>query len=174
MASPAVATRSSSARERVVRRILVASDGRPIPDSVIDAAARLATSAGGRRASIRVFSVARIFGTSLGLPMPGLLPTRQEWQEQRELVAAAVRAFKDRGFKAEGGVVATRKATKQILQAAERLSCDAIVMAADPPRHRLIADLMWTQEAHRVRRRSRLPVHLVPTVTSIENEAHGA
>ena len=34
-------------------------------------------------------------------------------------------------------------------------------MGADPPRSRLVADLMWGQEPYRVKRRSTVPVHLV-------------
>ena len=60
-------------------------------------------------------------------------------------------------------MLATRKATKRIVHEAERLGCDAIVMAADPPRNRIVADLMWSQEPYRVRRRARVPVYLVPT-----------
>ena len=37
----------------------------------------------------------------------------------------------------------------------------AIVMAADPPRNRLLGDFFWSQEAYRVRRRARMPVYLV-------------
>ncbi len=144
-----------------IRRVLIASDGRPIPRRVIDFAADLATSGRKRKASVHVFSVARIYGTSLGMPMPGLLPNRQEWDAQRELVAKAVRALKQRGLRSEGHVVATRNATKNILKTAERYYCDVIVMAADPRRHALLGDLMWSQEAYRVERRSPLPVYLV-------------
>jgi len=38
-------------------------------------------------------------------------------------------------------------------------------MAADPPRNRLVADFMWTQEPYRVRQRAKVPVFLVPRVT---------
>ena len=34
-------------------------------------------------------------------------------------------------------------------------------MGADPPRNRLLADLIWSQEPYRVERRSPVPVHLV-------------
>jgi nucleotide-binding universal stress UspA family protein len=144
-----------------IRRVLIASDGRPIPRPVIDYAAELAASGRSRKASVHVFSVARIYGTSLGMPMPGLMPTRQEWDAQRELVADAVRALKHRGLRSEGHVVATRNATKNILKTAEKHYCDVIVMAADPPRHGLLSDFMWSQEAHRVARRSPVPVYLV-------------
>lgn len=144
-----------------IRRVLIASDGRPIPRRVIDSAVELATSGTERKASVHVFSVARIYGTSLGMPMPGLLPTRQEWDVQRELVAEAVRALKRRGLRSEGHVVATRNATKNILKTAAKYYCDVIVMSADRRRHGLLADLMWSQEAYRVERRSPVPVYLV-------------
>jgi hypothetical protein len=34
-------------------------------------------------------------------------------------------------------------------------------MGADPPRQRFIANLMWSQEPYRVKRRAKVPVHLV-------------
>ena len=144
-----------------IRRVLIASDGRPIPRHVIEFAAELATSGRERKASVHVFSIARIYGTSLGMPMPSLLPTRREWAAQRELVASAVKALKRRGLRSEGHVVATRNATKNILKTAEKYYCDVIVMAADPPRHGLLSDFMWTQEAYRVERRSSIPVYLL-------------
>jgi hypothetical protein len=103
----------------------------------------------------------RVWGTSLGLPNPGLLPTKREWDAQRAIVERAVKALKRKRVEAEGHVLATRKATKRIVGEAQRLGCEAIVMAADPPRARFIADLMWSQEPYRVRRRARVPVYLV-------------
>jgi nucleotide-binding universal stress UspA family protein len=138
-----------------VRRVLLASEGRAIPKRAVDYAARFG-------APVHVFSVARVWGTSLGLPNPGLLPTRKEWDEQRRLVTTAVKALRKRGVEADGHVLGTRKATRRIVGEAERLGCDAIVMAADPPRGRLVADLMWSQEPYRVRRRAKIPVYLVP------------
>jgi nucleotide-binding universal stress UspA family protein len=139
-------------------KILLASEGRVIPQDAIDAAARLAKQS---RAPVRVFSVARIWGTSLGLPMPALLPSKREWDQQRDLVIQAVGALRKQGIEADGHVLATRKATKRIVSEAERLGCDVIVMAADPPRPWLLADWMWSQEPYRVRRRAKVPVVLV-------------
>jgi hypothetical protein len=34
-------------------------------------------------------------------------------------------------------------------------------MAADEPRNRIVADLMWSQEPYRVQRRAKVPVLLV-------------
>jgi len=137
-----------------VRRVLLASEGRAIPKRAVDYAARFG-------APVHVFSIARVWGTSLGLPNPGLLPTRREWDEQRKLVTTAVKALRKRGIEADGHVLGTRKATKRIGGEAERLGCDAIVMAADPLRGRLLADFLWSQEPYRVRRRAKIPVYLV-------------
>jgi nucleotide-binding universal stress UspA family protein len=141
-----------------VDRVLLASEGRAIPAAAVDRAAELARAGKG---SVHVFSVARVWGTGLGLPNPGLLPSKREWDEQRTVVADAVQALKKRGVEATGHVLATRRATKRIVGEAERLGCSAIVMAADPPRNRLVADLMWSQEPYRVLRRAKVPVHLV-------------
>lgn len=140
-----------------VDRVLLASEGRPISPAALDLAARLAGQGGGK---VHVFSVARVWGTGLGLPNPGLLPNRGEWQVQREIVGSAVDALNRRGLDATGHVLATRKATKRIVSEADRLGCGAIVMGADPPRNRFLADLMWSQEPYRVKRRAELPVYL--------------
>jgi nucleotide-binding universal stress UspA family protein len=143
--------------ELKVERVLLATEGRPIPASAVELAASLAAQGGGR---VHVFSVARVWGSSFGFPNPGLLPNKREWAEQREIVSAAVDALSRRGIDATGHVLATRKATKRIVGEATRLGCGAIVMGADPPRNRFVADLMWSQEPYRVQRRSELPVYL--------------
>jgi len=141
-----------------IRRVLLATEGRPIPDSAIRFAA-------GLRAPVRVYAVARVYGASFALPNPWLRPSRWEWEEQREIVRRAVKALERNGVEADGHVVGTRKPTRGILREAARQGCDVIVMAADPPRNRLVADLMWSQEPYRVRRRARIPVYLVPRTT---------
>ena len=95
------------------------------------------------------------------MPNPGLLPSKKEWDQQRGVVEDAVKRLKKQGVKASGHVLATRKATKRIVAEAQRLGCGAIVMAADPPRNRFVADLMWSQEPYRVKRRADVPVYLV-------------
>lgn len=139
-------------------RILLASEGRPIPDAAIDRAVELVRAADG---SVRVFSIARVHGTAFGLQTPGLLPTKAEWAEQRKIVDAAVKRLERKGLDADGHVVGTRKSTKRILQEAKFAGCDAIVMAADADRGRITGDLLWSQEPQRVRRRAKIPVFLV-------------
>jgi universal stress protein family protein len=137
-----------------VDRVLLASEGRGFSAGAI----RFASSLG---APVRVFSIARVYGVAFGFPNPWLAPSRREWQEQRDIVAAAIHALERQGVRADGHIVGTRKATKGILREATRHGCGAIVMAADPPRNRLVADLMWSQEPYRVARRASIPVYLV-------------
>jgi nucleotide-binding universal stress UspA family protein len=139
-------------------RILLASEGRVIPDAAIARVVELAAKTG---ASVHVFSVARVHGVSFGLPNPGLLPTKSEWAQQREIVADAAQRLRREGLEAEGHVLGTRKATRRICDEATKEGCEAIVMAADPDRNRLIADMLWSQEPQRVRRRAKVPVFLV-------------
>jgi nucleotide-binding universal stress UspA family protein len=139
-------------------RILLASEGRPIPDAAIDRVVELARAGD---ASVRVFSIARVHGVAFGLQTPGLLPTKKEWDDQREIVGRAVQRLERKGIEADGHVVGTRKSTKRILQEAKLSGCDAIVMAADPDRNRFVGDFLWTQEPQRVRRKAKIPVFLV-------------
>jgi nucleotide-binding universal stress UspA family protein len=152
------ARRPPASVEAPFERILLASEGRPIPDAAIDRVVELARR---EDASVRVFSIARVHGTSFGMQSPGLLPTKKEWAEQRKIVDRAVKRLERKGIDADGHVVGTRKSTKRILQEAEFAGCEAIVMAADPDRNRVVGDMLWSQEPQRVRRRAKIPVFLV-------------
>jgi nucleotide-binding universal stress UspA family protein len=139
-------------------RILLASEGRPISNATIDRVVELARP---WNASVRVFTIARIHGVSFGMSNPGLLPTKAEWKEQREIVNKAVKRLERKGIDADGHVVGTRSSTKRIIEEAKLAGCDAIVMAADPDRNRFAGDFVWSQEPQRVRRKAKIPVFLV-------------
>jgi nucleotide-binding universal stress UspA family protein len=141
-----------------VRAVLLASEQREIPRAAVDLAARIAKRSG---APVHVFTIARIWGTSLGFPNPGLMPSKREWDEARSVADKAVRRLRKKGIDAHGRVVGTRSGAKRIVKEARRLGCDAIVMGADPQRSWLVGDFMWSQEPYRVRRRADLPVYLV-------------
>jgi nucleotide-binding universal stress UspA family protein len=141
-----------------VRAVLLASEERVIPPAAIQLAARMARRC---QAPVHVFTIARVWGTSFGFPNPGLYPTRREWDAQRDNVERAVKALRRKGIDADGREVGTRAGAKRIVREARRLECDAIVMGADPPRGRLLADFIWSQEPYRVRRRADVPVYLV-------------
>jgi hypothetical protein len=93
--------------------VLIASNGEKIPGAAVRQALRL--SAG---EPVAVVAIARIYGSSLGLPNPGLMPTRKEMEEQKEIASRAVSALEKCGVEAWGQVAATRKASKTIAQAA--------------------------------------------------------
>jgi nucleotide-binding universal stress UspA family protein len=158
MSAAAAAPVMVQERDPGFARILLATEGRAIPDAAI---ARVADLADGFDATVRVLSIARVHGVAFGLPNPGLLPTKKELDDQRAIVDSAIKRLKRKGLQATGHVIGTRKATARICEEATSKECQAIVMAADADRNRLVADMMWTQEPQRVRRRSKLPVFLV-------------
>ena len=139
-------------------RILLASEGRPMTDAAIGRVIELARSS---NASVHVLSIARVHGVAFGLPNPGLLPTKHEWDEQRESVRKAVARLRRKGITADGHVLGTRNATKKILAEAIAEHCDAIVMGGDADANRFKGDFMWTQEPQRVRRKAKIPVFVV-------------
>jgi nucleotide-binding universal stress UspA family protein len=145
-------------RQSGFARILLASEGRPFSSSALARATELAKAS---KASVHVLSIARVHGVAFGLPNPGLLPTKHEWDEQRESVRQAVARLRRKGIKADGHVIGTRNATKKILAEAEAEGCEAIVMPGDPDANRLRGDFMWTQEPQRVRRKAKIPVFVV-------------
>jgi nucleotide-binding universal stress UspA family protein len=159
-AAPAV-TRAQDTHDPGYARILLATEGRAIPDAAIARVAELADRSGSAEPSVHVISIARVHGVAFGLPNPGLMPTRQELSEHRELVASAIKRLKREGLAATGHVVGTRRAAARICAEAAKEECEAIVMAADPDRNRIVADMLWSQEPQRVRRRAKVPVHLV-------------
>ncbi len=140
-------------------RILLASEGRPISNAALERVIELARAGD---ASVHVLAIARVHGVAFGLPNPGLLPTKHEWDERRESVRKAVARLRRKGIKADGHVLGTRNATKKIVAEALAEGCDAIVMGGDPDANRLVADFMWTQEPQRVRRKAKIPVFVVP------------
>lgn len=139
-------------------RVLIASEGRRFTAEVIDQAVRLARAGSGH---VRVLTVARLWGTSFGLPNPGLRPSRREMAVQEDNVSWAIDQLEKAGVSADGHIVTTRHPSKSILNEARRQNCSAIVMGADPRRNWFVRSMMWSQEPYRVRGRTPIPVHLV-------------
>ena len=67
--------------------VLIASTGEPIPEAAVN---RAVTLSGGE--PVAVVSIARIYGSALGLPNPGLMPTQKELGAQRARVAQTLAA----------------------------------------------------------------------------------
>jgi hypothetical protein len=94
--------------------LIAAPMGDPIPPSAVRAA--LARSAGD---PVAIVTIARIYGSSMGLPNPGLMPTRKEMEAQKSQVEKAVRMIEKGGTEAWGQVAASRKPVKTVAQAAK-------------------------------------------------------
>jgi hypothetical protein len=103
--------------------VLLASPGLAFSDEAVQAAV---AAAGGR--PIRVLSVAKIYGTALGMQHPGLLPSKREVEAQEEIVADAIGRIESSGGKARGEIVATRDTGKTFLRAAVRYSVRHVVL----------------------------------------------
>lgn len=149
------ATRSAPASTEGA--VLLASTGDPFPPAVLDRAVELARRGTGH---VLVLTTARIWGTSLGLPHPGLYPSPAEWETQRQIVGQALRALRWHGCRAHGRVVATRHAGRVIAREARKTGCAAIVIGRREPSWWM--RVLLQDEVGRLVRRSRVEVHAVP------------
>ena len=104
--------------------MLLASDGRR--DISKRAIARAAALAGSE--PVGVVRIAKIYGSSFGLPHPGLLPTKQELTEHRSHVDRALRGLRKKEVEADGQVAATRRATKKLAEIAKLRRARVVVI----------------------------------------------
>lgn len=139
------------------QHLLIASEGRPISDEVIGLTVDM-LQAGGQ---VTVLTVARLWGTSFGLPSPGLRPSKREMDEQKENMFSALERLEKAGIEANGHIVTTRNPCKSIRKQVAQRDCDAIIMGADPRRPWFIRNMMWSQEPYRVQSSMPVSVHLV-------------
>jgi hypothetical protein len=105
--------------------VLLASSGAPFSRA---AARRARDLAAGQ--PIAVISILRVYGSSFGLPNPGLLPTRRERDEQLGIVDRAIKDLEKMGCTADGQVTATRSAGRTIAKAALARGVSYVVMDA--------------------------------------------
>lgn len=149
---------STPGNHDLVQNVLIASEGRRFSQEAIDLAVSILNAQDGR---VTVLTVARLWGTALGFPNPGLRPSKREMDEQKDNVSWALARLEEAGVSANGHIVTTRNPTKSILNEAKRRKCDAIVMGADPRRSWFVRNFMWSQEPYRVSARTRMPIYLV-------------
>jgi hypothetical protein len=94
--------------------VLVASNGVAIPNASLRLARRL-----GRGEPVAVVSIVRLYGSSMGLQNPGLMPTHKEMAAQREIVERAVSSLEKDGTEAWGQIAISRRPAKTIAAAAK-------------------------------------------------------
>lgn len=133
--------------------VLLASDGtRDFTSKAVASAAALARDRGAIAAA--VITIAKVHGTSLGLPHPGLMPTKAELKDRTTWVNDAARDLKRTGLDADGQVASTRHPAKTIANVARIRGASVIVVdRADVPnwRRRVEGDLV-SAVARRVRK----------------------
>ncbi len=140
--------------------VLLASDGRQ--DFSAAAIARATTLAGTGR--VGVVTIAKIYGSSFGLPHPGLLPTKDELDERRRWLNAAIAGIEAGGASADGQVAATRRAVKKLAAIARARRPGVVVIDETPVRRgirRLIEGDVGS-ELRRTLRRDGIDVEVVP------------
>jgi hypothetical protein len=126
--------------------VLIATVGIPIPTAVIRRAVQLSE---GR--PVAIVAIARIYGSSFGLPSPGLMPTRKEMEEQLALVNKAIERLERAGVEAWGQVASTRRYARTIAQVGRARGVSRVlVVTPEVPRWRR---LMEGDTARDVRRR---------------------
>ena len=108
--------------------MLLASPGTPFSGAAVRRAYELA---GGE--PVAVLSILKVYGSSFGLPNPGLLPTRREREEQYAIVRRAIAAVERRGGTADGQITATRSAGRTIAKVARRRGVRYVVMDDPAP-----------------------------------------
>jgi K+-sensing histidine kinase KdpD len=104
--------------------VLLASDGRR--DISPGAVARAAALAGSE--PVGVVRIAKIYGSSFGVPHPGLLPTKQELAEHRGEVDRAIHGLRECEVEADGQIAATRRATKKLAEIARLRRARVVVI----------------------------------------------
>jgi hypothetical protein len=126
--------------------VLIATVGRAIPPAVIRRAVELSE---GR--PVAIIAIARIYGSSFGLPSPGLMPTRKEMDEQLAFVNKAIARLEKAGVEAWGQVASTRRYATTIARAGQARGVSSVlVVTPEAPRWRR---LLEGDTARDVRRR---------------------
>jgi hypothetical protein len=103
--------------------VLLASSGAPFTKAAIRRARELAAGE-----PVAVLSILKVYGSSFGLPSPGLLPTRREREEQYTIVGRAITELERRGGTADGQITATRSAGRTIAKVARARNVRYVVM----------------------------------------------
>jgi hypothetical protein len=139
---------------------MLASDGRQ--DYSPGAVARAAALTGSER--VAVVTIAKIYGSSFGLPHPGLLPTKEELAERRGWVDGAIRELEAAGASADGQVAATRRSGKKLAGVARARRPRVVVIDETPVRHglRRLVEGDVGLELRRMLRKDGIEVEIVP------------
>jgi K+-sensing histidine kinase KdpD len=134
--------------------VLLASSGSPFSRNAVRRAHELAAGE-----PVAVLSILKVYGSSFGLPNPGLMPTRRERDDQLAIVSRAIKELERLGGSVDGQVAATRSAARTIAKVARARKVRHVVM--DSPTATGVRRIIEGELAGIVRRR-------LPGETSLE------
>jgi hypothetical protein len=103
--------------------VLLASSGSPFSRAALRRAHELAAGE-----PVAVLSILKVYGSSFGLPNPGLMPTRRERDDQLAIVSRAINELERLGGSVDGQVAATRSAARTIAKVARARKVRYVVM----------------------------------------------
>jgi hypothetical protein len=103
--------------------VLLASSGAPFSRAAVRRARELATGQ-----PVAVLSILKVYGSTFGLPNPGLMPTRREREEQLKIVSKAIAQLERQGCTVDGQIAATRSAGRTIAKVARTRQVRYVVM----------------------------------------------
>lgn len=107
--------------------VLLASSGAPFTRAAVRRARELAAGE-----PVAVLSILKVYGSTFGLPNPGLLPTKREREEQLAIVRRAIDELERRGCTVDGQIAATRSAGRTIAKVARSRQVRYVVMDSHP------------------------------------------
>ena len=139
--------------------MLLATPALALTPDVIERTRELAAP---EHAKITVLGIAKVFGTSLGLPHPGLQPTRIEWDALRRDVEATAEALRRSGFEVRVALSRSRNAPKMIAKWVTARNFHAVVVPVpERPRWRAVLEGDLVAQVHS---RCGVPVYGVPVL----------
>ena len=139
--------------------VLLASDGRRGFGS--RAVARAAALAGSE--PVAVVTIAKIYGSSFGLPAPGLMPTKAEMNERLGWIRGALAQLERKGAEADGQVAQTRRAVRTIARIARTRAVRVVVIeSAEQSRWRGVIEGDVAAAVARTLKRSGIEVEVLP------------
>ncbi len=107
--------------------VLLASPGAPFSRAAVRRARELAAGQ-----PVAVLSILKVYGSTFGLPNPGLLPSRRERDEQLKIVNQAITQLERGGCTVDGQIAATRSAGRTIAKVARTRRVRYVVMDTRP------------------------------------------
>lgn len=139
--------------------VLLASDGqRMFGTRAVARAAALAD-----QEPVAVLIIAKIFGSSFGLPVPGLMPTKDEVQERLSWIRDSVGQLERKGLEVDGQVAQTRHPVRAIVRVARARQVRMVVIESrERPTWRRVIEGDVATSVARSLRRSGIEVEIIP------------